>query len=102
MEFCSKCGMLYHTEEKDEKLMYVCHNCGNEEENHSHIIESTKVSDSTLDNINPDIVYDITYPRTNKKKCPNEKCDKQEAIIMRDKSLKVIYMCVHCKTIFSA
>ena len=108
MHFCKVCGFMYRTQEIDGKLKFVCDNCGNEEDNNEYIIESMKVLDSSLDNINTDIVYDPTFSRTNKKKCPNKECPTHkstavhsEAIIMRDKDLKIIYICVHCKTLFS-
>jgi DNA-directed RNA polymerase subunit M/transcription elongation factor TFIIS len=110
VKFCSKCNNLYsHEIQETGKLGYVCYTCGNKEAvvdkcliiNELH----TNVQDYPL---NPNMVYDKTYPRTKKIPCPNPDCeyvksdsdDNPEIIIFQynPTTLKTGYMCTTCFT----
>lgn len=104
MEFCKECSFMYRVREEtnddgEKILMNVCENCGYEEVNKHHTIEIIKTTDIVSENIPDNIVHDPTLPHTNKKKCPNPDCkESAESVFITDKDMKIIYICVHCKT----
>ena len=113
MKFCTECNnMLYLNIIKDEspsvpdKINYICQNC-NLQTNHDSSEDSCIFSiDYNIDNIkkksfiNPFIYEDITLPRAEGIKCPNEKCPKTKPEIIYIKydneNMKFIYICLDC------
>ena len=94
MKFCEKCENMYYMKVNEEnKLIYVCKNCGNENEEEI-ITTNMKV-----------YKYDPTLPHMTNIKCPNPecKCNKrndliQDVVYLRydDENMKYIYLCCHC------
>ena len=96
----------------NNKLSYYCRNCGNRDENlgsENTTILKTKIK---LDNkvyshiINKYTKNDVTLPRINTIKCPNQECPsnkkekENEVIYIRydNENMKYIYLCVNCDT----
>ena len=84
--FCPMCENLFYHKEIDKKLHLVCKNCGYKKQTNSTLVNRKvyrKENKTTIVN-KLYLKYDVGYPRTTKKKCPNKKCpsDKsnQEAI----------------------
>ncbi len=118
MHFCNKCNNMYYiriSSEDEEKLIYYCRNCGNED------TELTKdnicVSKTQLKRneqkynhiINEYTKLDPTLPRINTIKCPNNECSSnkenatdREVIYIRydDMNLLYIYLCAKCDTVW--
>ncbi len=120
MHFCSKCENMYYirvSSESDDKLVYYCRNCGNEDNNlanenicvsRTHIKRSEQKYSHI---INKFTKLDPTLPRSNTIKCPNQDCisnsSKEEAIereviYMRydDINMKYIYICANCDSVW--
>jgi len=113
MKFCSECSnMLYLNIIKDEsptvpdKINYICQNCNFQTE-HSKSEDSCIFKiDYNIDNIkkksfiNPFVYEDITLPRAEGIKCPNENCPKPKPEIIYIKydteNMKFIYICLDC------
>ena len=83
MHFCSKCDNMYYiriASDNENKLIYYCRNCGNEDTNLSN--ENICVSKTNIKRseqkyshiINKFTKLDPTLPRTNTIKCPNQDC----------------------------
>jgi DNA-directed RNA polymerase subunit M/transcription elongation factor TFIIS len=107
---------IKNTDEDDEsndKLIYYCRNCGDENEELSGdniCVSKTTVHDSEQKFafvMNEFTKYDPTLPRTNMIKCPNVNCTsnveeevKREVLYNRydEKNMKYIYMCTICDT----
>lgn len=120
MHFCNKCENMYYiriSEENENKLIYYCRNCGNEDEflTKENICVSKielKRSEQKYNHIiNKYTKLDPTLPRTTSIKCPNQSCpsnstgdDKQdrEVIYIRydDISIKYVYLCSKCDTLW--
>jgi hypothetical protein len=103
--------------ESDDKLVYYCRNCGNEDNNlanenicvsRTHIKRSEQKYSHI---INKFTKLDPTLPRSNTIKCPNQDCisnsSKEEAIereviYMRydDINMKYIYICANCDSVW--
>ena len=113
MHFCSICENMYYIRLKDEnenKLIYYCRNCGNEEENFSQetiVLSSSqfKKSDKQFHYyINQYTKMDPTLPRVNDINCPNESClgnkegKNKEIIYLRydESQMKYVYLCATC------
>jgi len=113
MHFCSICENMYYIRLKDEnenKLIYYCRNCGNEEENFSQetiVLSSSqfKKSDKQFHYyINKFTKMDPTLPRVNDINCPNENCPgnkegkNKEIIYLRydESQMKYVYLCASC------
>lgn len=116
MEFCNKCDNMYYIKiesEDNNKLIYYCRKCGNEDKN----INTTKsiikeiINENGTNNINSFVnkytKYDNTLPRINYIKCPNSVClsnkesfdsDTKEIIYIRydNINMKYLYLCSHC------
>ena len=115
MHFCNNCENMYYIEiskNNNNKLSYYCRNCGNRDENlgsENTTILKTKIK---LDNkvyshiINKYTKNDVTLPRINTIKCPNQECPsnkkekENEVIYIRydNENMKNIYLCVNCDT----
>ena len=113
MKFCTNCNnMLYlniiknDSELEEESLNYICKNC-----NSNNIHKPTDNScifhiDYNIDNIkknsyiNPYIYKDITLPRAEGIKCPNDSCPETKPeikYIKYDKeNMSFIYICLDC------
>ena len=117
MQFCSKCSNMYYLkigDDEADKLVYYCRHCGNEDSElqitdmcvlKTHINRS---DEKYIHVVNQYTKSDPTLPRINTIKCPNQDCnsnvgDKEnEVIYVRydDVSIKYIYMCAHCDTMW--
>ena len=122
MNFCSGCNNMYYLkinsggDNKSDKLIFYCRNCGNEETNLTadNICVSSFENNDNTDNhdtyINEYTKLDPTLPRTNNIKCPNSNCEsndtndksQREIIYVRynDIDMKYVYMCSTCNTIW--
>tara|TARA_B110001469_G_C9367513_1_gene191898 strand:+ start:57 stop:431 length:375 start_codon:yes stop_codon:yes gene_type:complete len=114
MKFCANCdNMLYLNIVQDEdslvedKLMYECKNCNFKKESDKNDNSCIFKIDYNIDKIkknsfiNPFIYEDITLPRAEGIKCPNEgKCPKTKPEIIYIKydneNMKFIYICLDC------
>tara|TARA_B110000967_G_C18545618_1_gene392814 strand:- start:102 stop:476 length:375 start_codon:yes stop_codon:yes gene_type:complete len=114
MKFCENCdNMLYlnivqaDDETLADKLMYECKNCNYKRESDKNDNSCIFKIDYNIDKIkknsfiNPFIYEDITLPRAEGIKCPNEeKCPKAKSEIIYIKydseNLKFIYICLDC------
>ncbi len=116
MHFCNNCDNMYYikiNEENCNSISYYCRNCGNSDDsliNTSKCIlkENITKTDQNFSNvINKYTKMDITLPRINYIKCPNENCESnksdfnienREVIYLRydDTNMKYIYLCYHC------
>ena len=114
MKFCANCdNMLYLNIVQDEdpevadKLMYECKNCNYKKESDKNDNSCIFKIDYNIDKIkknsfiNPFIYEDITLPRAEGIKCPNEgKCPKAKPEISYIKydneNMKFIYICLDC------
>jgi DNA-directed RNA polymerase subunit M/transcription elongation factor TFIIS len=107
--------MYYIKLENDEcdKIVYYCRNCGNIDDklinvNKCILRENINKSEDKYNvHINKYTKLDITLPRINYIKCPNETCEtnksefdssKKEIIFIRydDTAMKYLYLCSHC------
>jgi len=116
MKFCNKCDNMYYIKLGDDNcnsILYYCKNCGNSDEN---LLDTNKCilkehigkNDNKYETyINEYTKLDITLPRINYIKCPNEKCISnqldfdsklREILYIRydDINMKFIYLCSHC------
>ena len=105
MRFCPNCNFKYYQKETEEGLKWQCKVCGTEEPCMERIIITKKYKGSKIDNINvTDIIYDPSYPRSKKYKCPTKTCEsnkdkkKRECIFLTGQDMKKIYVCVVCRT----
>ena len=116
MNFCSKCDNLYYIKLEDENcnnISYYCRNCGNSENNlidlgKCVLKENISKNESNFSiNINKYTKLDVTLPRINYIKCPNESCESnnqdfdinnREILYIRydHNNMKYIYLCSHC------
>jgi len=104
-------------EEECDKIVYYCRNCGNIDDKLINVNECilreniNKSEDKYSVHINKFTKLDITLPRINYIKCPNETCEtnepefdptKKEIIFIRydDTSMKYLYLCSHCDFIW--
>lgn len=122
MHFCNECGNMYYIRlnEKDEnKLVYYCKKCGNEnnqitEDNMCVSVTNLKRQENKYYHIvNKYTKLDKTLPRLNNIKCPNDECSsnheneqtrvKNEIIYMRydNEDIKYVYICVNCDSIWT-
>ena len=107
MKFCPNCEFKFYQTETPEGLVWQCKNCGTLEKSDEVVIFRNIYKGTEIDNLNVnDIVYDPSYPRSNKFKCPNQNCmtlnpkkkKKQECIFLTGDNMKKIYICTTCKT----
>jgi DNA-directed RNA polymerase subunit M/transcription elongation factor TFIIS len=120
MDFCTNCNNMYYIKLENEdcdKIVYYCRNCGTTDDalvnvNKCILRENINVSEDKFNiHINKYTKLDITLPRINYIKCPNELCQtnesgfdskKKEIIFMRydDTRMKYLYLCSHCDFIW--
>jgi DNA-directed RNA polymerase subunit M/transcription elongation factor TFIIS len=120
MDFCSTCDNMYYIKLENEEcdnIIYYCKNCGNVDNellNTSKCIikeNINKTEDKFNIYVNKYTKLDITLPRINYIKCPNDNCDSnvekfdnanKEIIYIRsdDINMKYIYLCTHCDYIW--
>jgi DNA-directed RNA polymerase subunit M/transcription elongation factor TFIIS len=117
MHFCSNCHNMYYImidTKDDNKLIYYCRNCKNEDSfinNGQLSVSKTNIikNEENYNNIiNKFTKLDPTLPRTNKILCPNLNCDTnkknfpREIIYIRydDTNIKYIYLCSTCDTVW--
>lgn len=115
MHFCEKCQNMYYirlSDEDDNKLIYYCRNCGNEDDtltSENICVSKTQITRSKqkyTHAINEYTKYDPTLPRIYTIKCPNHECSsnkeggEREVIYLRfdDVNMKYIYLCPKCNT----
>lgn len=112
VKFCQQCGNLYnHVIGEDLKLRYQCFLCGHSEDVTEHCIVVNEFDHNAHDyQLNQNMIYDYTLPRTRKIPCPNPHCKSQqteagqehiypEIIIFQynPEMLNVGYMCTICQ-----
>jgi len=119
MHFCTKCNNMYYIRidsNNSNKLVYYCHNCGNEDtnlvnENISVSKTQIKKTEQTFNNIiNKYTKLDPTLPRVNNILCPNISCEtntkgiEREIICMRydDTNMKYVYLCSECDIVWKS
>ena len=128
MHFCNICSNMYYIKINDnnnDKLIYYCRKCGNEDKNlASNSLENNCVSkivikkDSNNGNngnsyshiVNKFTKLDPTLPRINNILCPNVNCltntenKEKEVLYIRydDTNMKYIYLCAICDIIWKA
>ncbi len=115
MIFCKKCNNMYYlkinNDDGNDNLVHYCRNCGNEDNNLNENIcvyeEDLQKSNTNMNLINEYTKFDVTLPRTNTIRCPNQNCDsnknddiKREIIYIRnnDDNMNYIYLCAVCDT----
>ena len=117
MNFCEKCDNMYYikiSSDEDDKLIFYCRNCGNENDNLTK--ENICVARTQLKKgeqkynhiINEFTKLDPTLPRINTIKCPNSECksneneNKREVLYIRydDTNKLYIYLCAICDTVW--
>ena len=124
MKFCKICGNMYYTtllSEQQDKLIFYCRKCGDEDDNFGEDSKSLCVSKTHISGgkafshiINEYTKLDPTLPRINNIKCPNNSCksnkeigeekeetkdtSEHEIIYLRydDIGMKYIYLCTTC------
>ena len=117
MHFCTVCQNMYYisiSASDDNKLIYYCRNCGNEDTTLS--VENVTISKIQLKKseqqfshiINKYTKLDPTLPRINNILCPNINCKtntdetEREIIYIRydDINMKYVYLCSSCDTVW--
>ena len=103
VNFCVKCRNIYKHQlnDKTKRLEYICSNCNHVDPNVSEIIEISDMVGKTLDyNIDMNIIYDYTFPRTKKIACQNKDCTDGEIILFKynPKMYNSAYLCSKCFT----
>lgn len=99
INFCKICDMVYYPKIKNDKLIYICRNCGNEDVSNNHIVHrndyrSDNVEVDPKDIINSYLKYDVTIPRTNKVTCPY--CSGSNALFFKynNNDMALLYLCL--------
>ena len=118
MHFCNKCDNMYYisiSSDDENKLLYYCRNCGNEDTNltkNNICVSKTQLKRSEQKYnhiINEYTKLDPTLPRINTIKCPNSECNsnkengmEREVIYIRydDMNKLYIYLCAVCDTVW--
>tara|TARA_B100001173_G_scaffold160292_1_gene138670 strand:- start:63 stop:464 length:402 start_codon:yes stop_codon:yes gene_type:complete len=129
MHFCPKCGNMYYLQLKkddEDKLIYYCRNCGNEDESLVANLNNLYVSKTDIKkemnyktSINKYTKLDPTLPRISNIDCPNPDCDcnkmqeeskgneiplaEKEILYIRydDSNMKFVYLCAICDTVWN-
>ena len=126
MHFCSQCGNMYYLKlmsEDQDKLIYYCRNCGNEDKSLTNNLNNLYVSKSeTATNMNYKNIInkytklDPTLPRIHNIDCPNPNCDcnnhegkkgedkvEKEILYIRydDTNMKFVYLCAVCDKVWT-
>ena len=112
VKFCNQCDSLYFIQHNsnDNKLNYICKNCGNQEECEQHLIHEQDYKKNhklsyieEILKLNPDLINDPSIPKVTNLTCKN-KCLKvkstsnNEVAIIKydDQNLSYIYICCNC------
>ena len=128
MHFCPVCGNMYYLKllnEDQDKLIYYCRNCGNEDKtlsenlNNLYVSKSETITTMNYKNIiNKYTKLDPTLPRIYNIDCPNpncecnqaseekgEKSDKKDKEILYirydDTNMKFVYLCAICDKVWT-
>lgn len=107
VKFCGMCGNLFnHAIDEKGKLTYYCQLCGHVDDVVERCLVINELNKSANDyQLNHNMIYDYTLPRTRQIKCPNVNCpsyeraNNAEIIIFQynPDMLTVGYMCTECK-----
>ncbi|KAK6501555.1 DNA-directed RNA polymerase II core subunit rpb9 [Arthrobotrys musiformis] len=105
--FCRECSnMLYPKESREHRrLIYVCRNCGFEDEAASQCVFRNVLSSVAEETagVTTDVGSDPTLPRSNRT-CPA--CHESEAVFFQsqqrkeDTKMRLFYVCCSCGKIF--
>ena len=120
MDFCEVCNFIYYLsvdEEDPNRLIYVCHHCGNVNEElvknglciFNQQYKGKKLEMSHL--VNQYTKLDPTLPRVWNVRCPNADCKTNHGDLQKEpaeiiyikydaEELKFMYMCVECDTVW--
>jgi DNA-directed RNA polymerase subunit M/transcription elongation factor TFIIS len=127
MHFCPECGNMYYLKllsEDQDKLIYYCRNCGNEDKSLSENLNNLYVSKSETNTtmnykniINKYTKLDPTLPRIHNIDCPNPNCEcnqtseekkgdnkkDKEILYIRydDTNMKFVYLCAICDKVWT-
>lgn len=126
MHFCPECGNMYYLKllsDDQDKLIYYCRNCGNEDKSLSDNLTNLYVSKSETNTsmnykniINKYTKLDPTLPRIQNIDCPNPNCEcnqpseekgdnkkYKEILYIRydDKNMKFVYLCAICDKVWT-
>ena len=116
MHFCENCNNMYYIKLENEdcdNILYYCRNCGNTTSNlvdlgKCVLKEYINKNDNKYNmNVNNYTKLDVTLPRINYIKCPNEKCESNKSDFISDNreiisirfdhiNMKYLYLCSHC------
>ena len=130
MHFCTVCQNMYYIRlsgDNQDKLIYYCRKCGNEDTDLIATLDNVCVSQTELKSsvssyehiINKYTKLDPTLPHINNIKCPNTACasnesadetkdgdDQKEADILYlrydDTNMKFVYLCTECNTVWKS
>lgn len=115
MKFCPTCeNMLYISVTSDNKLKNYCKNCAYTEtmdDNTAALVTDTVIGEDVASYkqfMTRNIKYDMTLPRVNNIKCPNNKCptnestnktkaDEKEVIYIKYDQTNMFYLYYCCK-----
>ena len=116
MHFCKNCKNMHYIKIEDEncdEIKYYCRNCGLIDDETTILDKCilkehiTKHSTTINTTINKYTKFDMTLPRINYIKCPNEQCtsnnhefdtNNREIIYLRynNTDMQYMYLCSHC------
>ena len=101
VKFCVNCGSVYnHIVGDDGKFYYKCLICGTVDKVIDHCIVVNNLDKKATDyQLNKNMIYDHTLPRTRQIKCPTcQTKENPELIIFQynPEMLNVGYMCTSC------
>ena len=108
VKFCTQCQNLYnHNIDTSGRFIYQCKICGHQEPVKEQCIVINELNQTAHDyQLNPNMIYDTTLPRTRQCPCANPQCPSRESqqnpeiIIFQynPEILTVGYMCTECQT----
>lgn len=109
VKFCDKCGNLYnHVIDNTGQFIYSCAICGNINTNVEQCIVINELNRNAHDyQLNPNIIYDVTLPRTKQIPCQNSTCPSKKGKTSKNPEiviyqynhdmLNIGYMCTICR-----
>jgi len=99
INFCKICDTVYYPKIENDKLIYICRNCGNKDISNNRIVHrndyrSDNIEVDPKDIINSYLRYDNTIPRTNKVTCPY--CSGNKALFFKynNNDMALLYLCL--------